>query len=155
MERYRNLFEELIVYAEWLCSESFDIRLLPKCHDKIKDIMTTIKNLVTRTSAAGLKLSKFHEMLHVCRDVSLFGPPDGYDGRPWESAHKQTKVNGRKTQRRNDVFESQTCQRMYECLVTDTFHSQRIRSQNPHYNFVCQSLEYRNDMNGVKCHYHL
>ena len=69
-------------------------------------------------------------MLHSCRDINLFGPPEGYDGRPGESAHKLTKMNARKTQRRNDVFEQQTSQRMYESLVIDTFHN-HIRTYNP------------------------
>ena len=154
--RFRILFEELLIYAEWLCSERFDRTSLPKYHNKIRSLMINFKNLVTRpSSSAGLKLSKFHEMLHVCRDISLFGPPEGYDGRPGESAHKKTKVNARKTQRRHDMFEKQTCERIYECLVTDTFYEQRIIFQNPQYNSIRPDLEYINEINGMKSHYYI
>ena len=55
-----------------------------------------------------VEVIKFHEMLHECRDIRLLGPHDGFDGRPGESAHKFTKLNARKTQRRNNLFEFQT-----------------------------------------------
>ena len=57
--------------------------------------MVSIKNLVSRRSEDGLKLSKFHEMMHVTRDIRLFGPPDEYDGRPRDSSNKHTKANAR------------------------------------------------------------
>ena len=62
--------------------------------------MKTIKKLVTRKYSVGWKVANFHEMLHSCRDIRLLGPPKGYDGRPGESSHKQTKLKAKKTQRR-------------------------------------------------------
>ena len=127
MDKYRNLFEELLIYSEWLNSENFIWQDLDEHQKTIRKLMFSIKSLVLRQSENGLKLSKFHEMMHVTRDIRLFGPPDGYDGRPGESSHKHTKANARKTQRRNDVFEFQTCQRLYESTVIDSFNCHTIR----------------------------
>ena len=49
-----------------------------------------------------MKISKFHELLHIVRDIHLFGPPKGYDGRPGEGSHKQTKQLAKRTQKRTD-----------------------------------------------------
>ena len=70
--------------------------------------MRQMRLLVHRENNKGLKVGKFHEMLHVVRDIELFGPPCGYDGRPGESSHKDTKRCAVKTQRRKSVFEFQT-----------------------------------------------
>ena len=127
MNKFRNLFEELLIYSEWLCSKDFVKQNLDRHQNRIKNLMFLIKHLVSRRSDNGLKLSKFHEMMHVTRDIRLFGPPDGYDGRPGESSHKHTKANARKTQRRNDIFEYQTCRRLYESVVIDSFYCQKSK----------------------------
>ena len=131
MNKFRNLFEELLIYSEWLCSKDFVKQNLDDCQITIKNLMFSIKSLVSRNSDDGLKLSKFHEMMHVTRDIRLFGPPDGYDGRPGESSHKHTKANARKTQRRNDIFEYQTCKRLYESVVIDSFYCQKSKFSFP------------------------
>ena len=65
MSKYRNLFEKLLLFSQWLCSESFDRRSLPEAEDRITSIMIDIKRLVKRSSNNGWKLSKFHEMKHL------------------------------------------------------------------------------------------
>ena len=127
MNKFWNLFEELLIYSEWLCSKGFVKQNLYRHQNRIKNLMFSIKNVVSRNSDNGLKLSKFHEMMHVTRDIRLLGPPDGYYGRPGESSHKHTKANARKTQRRNDIFEYQTCKRLYESVVIDSFYCQKSK----------------------------
>ena len=56
-------------------------------------------------------------MLHVIRDIGLFKLPSGYDGRPGESSHKDTKKCAVKTQRKKNMFEYQTGYRIYENLL--------------------------------------
>ena len=154
MDQFQILFQDLLIYSEWLCENKYSKSLLDECHLKIQSLMTLIRKLVTRKSDNGLKLSKFHEMLHVCRDIRLFGPPDGYDGRPGESAHKFTKTNARKTQRRKHVFEKQTCDRMYESIVIDSFHNQRVMVDNPDLDFLkCKSIP-KTDSNR-QCQYYI
>ena len=119
MKKYINVLEKLIILSEWLCKDEIEISCLEQVHNNIINIMKLYKDTVRRDSIHGMKLSKFHEMLHIVRDIHLFGPPKGYDGRPGESSHKQTKMLARRTQRRTDVFEIQTGKRIYESLVID------------------------------------
>ena len=117
---YRSLFEDLLLYMEWLSKTQYDRNTLDAYNIKIKSLMTKMKLLVRRENNKGLKVGKFHEMLHVIRDIKLFGPPCGFDGRPGESSHKDTKKCAVKTQRRKDIFEYQTGYRIYENLLVST-----------------------------------
>ena len=80
-------------------------------------VMGKFKKVTKRKSGTKLLLSKFHEMLHVTRDIKLFGPPVGFDGRPGESSHKDTKKSARHTQRRKGLFEKQTALRLFENMI--------------------------------------
>ena len=120
---YIMVLEYLIILSEWLCSDVIEVSSLEQVNRSIIFIMKLYKNTVRRDSIHGMKISKFHEMLHIVRDIHLFGPPKGYDGRPGESSHKQTKQLARRTQKRVDYFENQTGKRMYESLVINKmFH---------------------------------
>ena len=79
--------------------------------------MRQLRLLVRHENNKGLKVGKFHEMLHVIRDIELFEPPSGYDGRPGESSHKDIKKCAVKTQRRKNMFEYQTGYQIYENLL--------------------------------------
>ena len=114
---YRNLFQNILLYIEWLSQATYNKESLQKYVIKIKVLMRQMRLLVHRENNKGLKVGKFHEMLHVVRDIELFGPPCGYDGRPGESSHKDTKRCAVKTQRRKSVFEFQTGFRIYESLL--------------------------------------
>ena len=84
---------------------------------KIESLMVKMKLLVRRENNEGLKVGKFHEMLHIIRDIELFGPPYSFDGRPGDSSHKDTKKCAVKTQRRKNKFEYQNGYRIYENLM--------------------------------------
>ena len=114
---YIIVLEYLIILSEWLCSDIVEVSSLEQVKRSIRYMMKLYKNTVCRDSIHGMKISKFHELLHIVRNICLFGPPKGYDGRPGESSHKQTKQLARRTQKRVDFFENQTSKRMYKSLV--------------------------------------
>ena len=114
---YTIIFHKLLCLAEWLNEDEINKDSLDDIHIKIKQLMLLIKRTAKREKDKTWKLCKFHEMLHIVRDVRLFGPATGYDGRPGESNHKDTKQQARRTQRRLNVFEEQTSSRIYESLV--------------------------------------
>ena len=60
-------------------------------------MMKPYKDTVWRDSIHGMKISKFHELLHIVRDICLFGPPKGYVGWSGKSSHKQRKQLAQKT----------------------------------------------------------
>ena len=93
---YIMVLEYLIILSEWLCSDIIEVNSLEQVKRNIIYMMKLYKNTVRRDSIHGMKISKFHELLHIVRDIHLFGPPKGYDGRPGESSHKQTKQLARK-----------------------------------------------------------
>ena len=130
---YTIIFQKLLCLAQWLSKDDVHINELDGIHTKIKGLMTLIKSTCYREKQTGWKVSKFHEMLHVTRDISLFGPAQGYDGRPGESSHKDTKQQARRTQRRSNVFELQTSQRIYESLVIRRGCTHIIQTQEAKY----------------------
>ena len=94
---YIMVLEYLIILSEWLCSDIIEVDSLEQVKRNIIYMMKLYKNTVRRDSIHGMKISKFHELLHIVREFCLFGPPKGYDGRPGESSHKQTKQLAPKT----------------------------------------------------------
>ena len=64
----------------------------------------------------GWKVMKFHAVLHLAKDISMFGVPMNLDTGSNESHHKATKVAAKLTQKNIETFEEQTS----NCL--DDFH---------------------------------
>ena len=112
-----NYIERLIILAEWLSQDEIEVNCLEQVHHNIVLMMKFYKQTARRDSIRGMKVSKFHELLHIVRDIHLCGPPTGYDGRPGESSHHQTKQLAQRTQKRTDYFEIQTGKRIFESLV--------------------------------------
>ena len=67
----------------------------------------------------GLKLMKFHAILHLVQDMLLFGTPSEMDTGSNESHNKTSKCAAKLTQRKEATFNLQTAQRMTEFLVLD------------------------------------
>ena len=87
----------------------------------IQSFMHLYKECVERTTGTGLKLTKFHQLLHNCRTISEHGSLQNVDsGRP-ESTHKvMSKDPARKTQKRKASLIEQTAKRLSEnAVVTD------------------------------------
>jgi hypothetical protein len=67
----------------------------------------------------GFKLVKFHTVLHLAEDISMFGVPMNVDTGSNESHHKVTKVAAKLTQKDPTTFEEQTCNRLDDLHVLD------------------------------------
>ena len=52
----------------------------------------------------GLKLMKFHAMIHLAVDIFMFGMPLEVDTGSNESGHKLEKIAGRLTQKNEQTF---------------------------------------------------
>lgn len=91
------------------------IRLAQK-HRYILYIMTVVAN---RTTGMGLKLMKFHAVLHLVTDIILYGVPTEFDTGSNESHHKPTKQAAKMTQRNEVNFNQQTATRLLEFLAID------------------------------------
>ena len=68
----------------------------------------------------GWNISKFHELLHVPRLITLFGAPSNFDSGPCERMHKEVaKQPGRRSQKRHETFSYQAAKCLAEKHVLD------------------------------------
>ena len=130
-KKWLKLFEAMIVYDAWVRMPEHDpedIRGPIANYEDLKDwkfesacmkssrkLMHLYKTMVQRTEGTGLKLTKFHQILHHCRTISDHGSMLNVDsGRP-ESTHKVlSKDQARKTQKRKATLIEQTAKRLSE-----------------------------------------
>jgi len=87
-------------------------------HNSIVKLLETVKMEIPRSVQNGWKLQKFHDMLHVSRDMYLFGNPQNWDASPGEhSLIDFAKRPARRTQKRHETFIMQVTQRLREANV--------------------------------------
>ena len=93
-----------------------DVKRLKQKHRYIMYIMTIVAK---RSTGMGLKLMKFHAILHLVEDILLYGVPTEFDTGSNESHHKPTKHAAKLTQRKEASFNLQTALRLLEFLAID------------------------------------
>ena len=67
----------------------------------------------------GLRIMKFHAILHMANDIKLYGVPQEHDTGANESGHKVTKVAAKPTQKNMRTFEIQTARRLTEFMLIE------------------------------------
>ena len=120
--KWRNLFEQMLYFKEWVMKTKHRKSDVRNKKLVVRKFMKNFKELVNRDNN-GLKIPKFHELLHVCRDILRHGPALGFDTCPTESNHRFTKNDEKKTQRIKSRFEFQTANRLYERNVIYTAYN--------------------------------
>jgi len=92
------------------------VRRLGKKH---RFIMYIMKQVADRSAGMGLKVMKFHAIIHLISDIILYGVPSEFDTGSNESHHKESKYAARLTQKKEATFNSQTAKRLLEFLAVD------------------------------------
>ena len=92
------------------------VRRLEKKH---RFIMYIMKQVADRSSGMGLKVMKFHAIIHLISDIVLYGVPSEFDTGSNESHHKESKSAAKLTQRKESSFNFQTAKRLLEFLAID------------------------------------
>lgn len=92
------------------------VRRLEKKH---RFIMYIMKPVADRSSGMGLKVMKFHAIIHLISDIILYGVPSEFDTGSNESHHKESKFAAKLTQRKEASFNFQTAKRLLEFLGID------------------------------------
>ena len=92
------------------------VRRLEKKH---RFIMYIMKQVADRSSGMGLKVMKFHAIIHLISDIILYGVPSEFDTGANESHHKESKFAAKLTQRKEASFNLQTAKRLLEFLAID------------------------------------
>ncbi len=108
------LVELLLVWEAYLHSPEMQVRHVKKLEKKHRHIMYLIRKVAPRVKGMGLKLMKFHAILHLQEDIFLYGVPLEFDTSANESHHKPSKQAAVLTQRSHRTFNIQTATRLTE-----------------------------------------
>jgi hypothetical protein len=93
--------------------------MLKAAKQKHRYIMYLIKKVGNHVKGMGLKLMKFHGIMHMYMDIIHFGIPMEFDTGYNESGHKPTKKAALLTQKREDTFDQQVEHRWQEVSMLD------------------------------------
>jgi len=108
------VLETLLQWEEWMKSPIMRKKHVYAARQKHRYIMYLIRKVANRKKGMGLKLTKFHAILHVADDILNFGVPLEVDTGSNESGHKPTKTAAKLTQKQRETFEEQTHERLEE-----------------------------------------
>ncbi len=109
----------LLEWEAFLSQPLMDKDLVKRLGQKNRYIMYIMRNVAHRTAGMGLKIMKFHAIIHMQQDITLYGVPSEIDTGSNESHHKPTKAAAKMTQRKESSFHFQTATRMTEFLAID------------------------------------
>ena len=111
------LLETLLQWEAWLCSPKMMKSDVQKARTKHRYIMYLMRKVAARKKGMGLKLMKFHGILHMADAILNFGVPLEYDTGDNESHHISSKQAAQLTQKDLAKVEEQTAGRMMEMEV--------------------------------------
>ena len=107
----------LLQWEAYLCQPTMKKHHVKKMEKKNRYMMWMMKQVARREKRMGLKLYKFHGVLHLSSDILLFGVPMEFDTGCNESHHKATKQGAQRAQKNERKFDIQVATRMYEYRV--------------------------------------
>ena len=81
--------------------------------------MYLLRKILKRSQGMGLRIMKFHAIIHMANNIKLYGVPQEHDTGANESGHKITKVAAKLTQKNIRTFEIQTARRLTEFMLIE------------------------------------
>jgi hypothetical protein len=114
MKDWIVLVETMLQWEQWLKSPKMKKNHVEAAKNKHRYIMYLLKKIGNRVEGMGLKLMKFHGILHMYADILINGVPMEVDTGSNESGHKKSKIAALVTQLNEAVFELQTSLRKEE-----------------------------------------
>ena len=96
------------------CENEMEARDVKKLDLKNRYVMYLLRKVAKRQKGMGLKLMKFHGILHLMDDILLYGVPLETDTSANESHHKPMKKATKLTQKAHSTFQFQTATRMVD-----------------------------------------
>ena len=113
------LLETLLMWDMWLKSDQMAIKHVVRAKKKHRYIMYLIRKVGNRTEGMGLKIMKFHGIVHMADDILNFGVPMLFDTGSDESGHKLSKKEAKRTQKNKVRFDHQVATRLEEAHCLD------------------------------------
>ena len=119
IEDWILLLETLLQWEAWLKSDKMATSDVFRAKKKHRYLMYLIRKVAGRKKGNGLKIPKFHGVLHMADEILNFGVPLEFDTGDNESHHIPAKVAARLTQKIKENFEESTSKRLIEKEVLD------------------------------------
>ena len=113
------LVETLLTWESYLNEPQMERQHVKRLEKKHRYIMYLMRKIAQRNKGMGLKLAKFHMILHLWEDIMEFGVPLETDTSANESMHKPSKKASKMTQKAADTFNFQTAMRLIEFTLLD------------------------------------
>jgi hypothetical protein len=113
------LLELMLEWESYLNEPKMYTKHVKRLAKKHRYIMYIVRKVARRQKGMGLKLMKFHAILHICQDIIEYGVPLEFDTSANERHHKTAKKAARRTQRAADTFNFQTATRLVEYELVD------------------------------------
>ena len=113
------LVETMLEWETYLCEKKMERKDVKRLAKKHRFLMYIMRSVAKRSSGMGLKIMKFHAIVHLLTDILLYGVPTEFDTGSNESHHKDSKHAARLTQRKESTFNYQTAKRLAEFLCID------------------------------------
>lgn len=113
------LIELLLEWEAYLNLEEMLVWHVKRLEQKHKYIMYLYREIAQREGSVGLKLMKFHGILHMANDMIQNGVAAEFDSSCNEQHHKSGKYAAKLTQMAATTFNSQTATRMTEFQMLD------------------------------------
>ncbi len=99
MMGYIHVLDRLLTFEAWMKQTEFTHNELDEVEQFLLAFMTKYKEVLMREEGFGMKIIKFHLMLHIVDDIRRFGSPGSYFSGVGESTLKvKAKQTGRWTQ---------------------------------------------------------
>ena len=133
VEEYLSVFEQLLVFHAWMSHGGYywapdDDRAEKAAYIAIFKLMNFINKTFKREKLEW-NISKYHELLHVPRFITLFGATSNFDSGPCERMHKEVaKQHGRRSRKRHEAFSYQATKCLAKKHVLDLALNQLEKS---------------------------
>ena len=119
LDDWKMMVELLLLWEAYLLEPEMLVSDLRKLEQKNRYIMYIMRKVARRQKGMGLKLMKFHGILHLKDDILLYGVPLETDTSSNEMHHKPMKLASKLTQMAHSTFNLQTAQRMMDFEAID------------------------------------
>ena len=119
MDNWAELCEIMLTWETFLCQPQMSARAVSRLSSRNRLIMWMIKKIAGWKKGMGLKIMKFHAIVHMAWDIILYGVPMEFDTGSNESGHKLTKTASKMTQKNRATFDHQTATRIAEFQLID------------------------------------
>ena len=113
------LIETILQWEAFLKLPQMQKKHVERTKRKNRFVMYLLKKVGNRTQGMGMKIIKFHAIIHLATDMLMFGVPMIVDTGSNESHHKLAKVAAKLTQKDLRFFEHQTGTRLDEFHLLD------------------------------------